>query len=47
MKRLRFITQFKIEFVLPFTGCRKALEKMLGFVDNLNQSECRIPDAYH
>ena len=22
------ITQFKIEFLLPFTGCRKVLEKM-------------------
>ena len=28
MKRLRFITQFKIEFLLPFTGCRKVLGKM-------------------
>ena len=23
-----FITQFKIEFLLPFTNCRKVLEKM-------------------
>ena len=23
MKRLSFITQFKIEFLLPFSGCRK------------------------
>ena len=25
MKRLSYITQFKIEFLLPFTGCRKVL----------------------
>ena len=28
MKRLSFITQFKVEFLLPFTGCRKVLGKM-------------------
>ena len=28
MKRLSFITQFKTEFLLPFTGCRKVLGKM-------------------
>ena len=28
LKRLSFITQFKIEFLLPFTGNRKVLEKM-------------------
>ena len=28
MKRLSFITQFKIEFLLPFSGCRKVLGKM-------------------
>ena len=29
IKRLSFIiTQFKIEFLLPFTGCRKVLEKL-------------------
>ena len=28
MKRLSFITQFKIEFLVPFTGCRKVLRKM-------------------
>ena len=28
MKRLSFITQFKIEFLLPFTGCRKVLGKI-------------------
>ena len=26
--RLSFFTQFKIEFLLPFTGCRKVLGKM-------------------
>ena len=29
MKRLSFITQFKIEFLLPFNGCRKVFGKML------------------
>ena len=28
MKKLGFITQFKIEFLLPFTGCRKMLGKV-------------------
>ena len=28
MKKLSFITQFKIEFLLPFTGWRKVLGKM-------------------
>ena len=28
MKRVNFITQFKNEFLLPFTGCRKVLGKM-------------------
>ena len=28
MKRLIFITQFKIEFLLPFIGCRKVLGKI-------------------
>ena len=28
MQRLRFITQFKIEFLLPFIGCRKLLGKI-------------------
>ena len=28
MKRLSFITQFKIQFLLLFTGCRKVLGKM-------------------
>ena len=30
MKRLSFITQFKIEFLLPFTGCRNVFGKMPG-----------------
>ena len=28
MKRLSFITQFKIEFLPPFTGCGKVLGKI-------------------
>ena len=28
MKKLSFITQLKIEFLLPFTGCRKVHGKM-------------------
>ena len=32
MKRLSFITQFKIEFLLPFTDCRKVLGKMFAIV---------------
>ena len=31
-KRLSFITQFKIEFLLLFTGCRKVLGKMPGYI---------------
>ena len=31
MKRLSFITQFKIEFLLLFTGCRKVLRKILDY----------------
>ena len=30
MKRLSFINQFKIEFILLCTGCRKVLAKMPG-----------------
>ena len=29
---IEFHTQFKIEFLVPFTGCRKALGKMPGEV---------------
>ena len=32
MNRLSFITQFKIEFLLSFTGCRNVLGKMLDWV---------------
>ena len=32
MKRLRFITQIKIEFLLTFTGCRKVLRKMTVYI---------------
>ena len=28
MMKLSFMTEFKIEFLLPFTSCRKILEKM-------------------
>ena len=30
MNKLRFITQLKIEFLLPLTGCRKVHGKMPG-----------------
>ena len=30
--RLSFITQFKNEHLLLFTGCRKVLVKMLGYL---------------
>ena len=30
MKRLSVITQFKIEFLLPFTRCRKMFGKMVA-----------------
>ena len=30
LKRLSFITQFKIEFLLPFTGWREVVRKMPG-----------------
>ena len=32
LKKLSFITQFKIEFLLLFTGCRKVLGKMPGVI---------------
>ena len=31
IKRLSFITQFKIKFLLPFSDCRKVPGKMPGF----------------
>ena len=39
MKRLSLITQFKIEFLLPFTGCRKGIGKMpdcIGYFPHKN-----------
>ena len=33
MKRLSFVTQFKIEFLLPLTSCRKMLGKMTAYGD--------------
>ena len=48
MKKLSFITQFKIEFLLPFTGCRKVLGKKAAinittkFSANLNLSSATI-----
>ena len=32
LKRLSFIAQFKIEFLLPFTGYRKVHGKMTGTI---------------
>ena len=42
MKRLGFIAQFKIDFLLPFTGCRKVLRKMsaLGVSRQIIVSQC-------
>ena len=34
MKRMGFITQLKIEFLLPFASCKKLVGKMLALVDN-------------
>ena len=39
MKILSFITQFKIEFLLPFTSCRKVLGKMPVLGERLNTIE--------
>ena len=39
MKRLSFITQFKIELLLPFTSCRKVLEKCLHKTDSSNPTK--------
>ena len=35
--RLSFVTQLKIEFLLPFTGCRKVPGKMPEFTTKLTQ----------
>ena len=40
MKRLSFITQFNIELLLPFTGCRKVLRKLP--VDHCNLYKIKI-----
>ena len=32
MNRFSFMTQFKIEFLLPFTGCKKVFGKMPAFM---------------
>ena len=32
MNKFRFITQFKIEFLLPFTSCREVLVKIPDWV---------------
>ena len=37
--RLSFVTQLKIEFLLPFTGCRKVLGKMPECVLFTKQTE--------
>ena len=42
LERLSFIIQFKIEFLLPFTGCRKVLGKMPeNFIQGKNMLFCR------
>ena len=38
MKRLSFITQFKIEFLLLFTGCRNVPGKIPAVL-NMSQSK--------
>ena len=40
--RLSFITQFKIEFLWPFTGCRKVLGKMPDTQNENNYISCAI-----
>ena len=35
---MSFITQFKIEFLLPFTGCRNVLGKMTAKIVNSHDS---------
>ena len=37
LSRLSFITQFKIEFLLPFTGHRKVLKKCLPSSIKINR----------
>ena len=45
MKRLSFITQFKIEFLLLFTGCRKVLGKMPELIYQCNLKENTTNDG--
>ena len=46
MKRLSFIiSQFKIEFLLLLTGCRKVLEKMLAEGGYRGQSPFLCPEG--
>ena len=45
MERLGFITQFKIEFLLPFTSCRKVFGNMATMCQKLKSvlnQNCRI-----
>ena len=46
MKRLSFITQFKIEFLLPFTDCRKVLGKMPDHTDTPTVTHKYIQTKY-
>ena len=39
MKRSSFITQFKIEFLLPFTSCGKVLGKMPDIYSKLSDGD--------
>ena len=36
MKRLTFITQFNVDFLLSFTGCKKVLGKMSDIKSNIS-----------
>ena len=46
MKRLSFITQFKIEFFLPFTSCRKVLGKIPDMCTN-NYLRCTKHEVHN
>ena len=46
MKRLSFITQSKIEFLLPFTDCRKVLGKIPDHTDTLTVTYKYIQTKY-
>ena len=45
MNRLSFLTQFKIEFLLPFTSCRKVLGKIPAWAD-LSHKNGKIFDFF-